>query len=110
MSQMKRRLAREEQRQCMHQLKGLTMYLLLTGTEGEGKSLLTELNTIPQILSTHTAGEPPAWLSGRREFVAHGMVIQSVVQSVFCEPIEPSEPTILNDIGSGIFTKKPTEF
>ena len=76
----------------------------MTGTEGEGKSVSTELNTIPQILSTHTDGEPPDWLSGLREFVAQGMVIQSVVQAVFAEPIEPSEPAMLNDMGSGIFT------
>ena len=76
----------------------------MTGTEGEGKSLSTELNTIPQILSTHTDGEPPDWLSGLREFVAQGIVIQSVVQAVFAEPIDPSEPAMLNDIGSGIFT------
>ena len=82
------------------------LYLLLTGTEGDGKSVLTELNTIPQILSTHTWGEPPDWLSGLRELVAQGIEIQSVVHSVFIEPTDPSEPTILNDMGSGSFTAK----
>lgn len=82
------------------------MYLLLTGTEGDGKSVLTELNTSPQILSTHTWGEPPDWLSGLRELVAQGIEIQSVLHSVFMDPTDPSEPTILNDIGSGILTAK----
>ena len=101
LSRMKARLQLAKENRRFH----ASVYLLLTGTEGEGKSLLTELNTIPQILSTHTAGEPPDWLSGLREFVAQGIVIQSVVHSVFCEPTDPSEPVILNDIGSGIFTK-----
>ena len=101
LSRMKARLQLAKENRRFH----ASWYLLLTGTEGEGKSLLTELNTIPQILSTHTAGEPPDWLSGLREFVAQGIVIQSVVHSVFCEPTDPSEPVILNDIGSGIFTK-----
>ena len=82
------------------------LYLLLTGTEGDGKSVLTELNTSPQILSTHTWGEPPDWLSGLRELVAQGIEIQSVLHSVFMDPTDPSEPTILNDMGSGIFTAK----
>ena len=84
----------------------ITLYLLLTGTEGDGKSVLTELNTIPQILSTHTWGEPPDWLSGLRELVAQGIEIQSVLHSVFMDPTDPSEPTILNDMGSGMFTAK----
>ena len=84
----------------------IEMYLLLTGTEGDGKSVLTELNTSPQILSTHTWGEPPDWLSGLSELVAQGIEIQSVLHSVFMDPTDPSEPTILNDMGSGIFTAK----
>ena len=76
----------------------------MTGTEGEGKSVVTELNTMPQILSTQTSGEPPDCASGLRVLVAQGMVSQSVTQPVFSEPTDPSLPVMLNDMGSGSFT------
>ena len=82
------------------------LYLLLTGTEGLGKSVSTELKIIPQSLSTQPAGEPPDWASGLRELVAQGIEIQSVVHSKVKDPTDPSEPVILNDMGSGIFTAK----
>ena len=82
------------------------LYLLLTGTEGLGKSVSTELKIIPQSLSTQPEGEPPDWASGLRELVAQGIEIQSVVHSKVKAPTDPSEPVILNDMGSGIFTAK----
>jgi len=64
-------------------LTGLTptFNLLLTGTDGEAAGVVTELKTIPQILSTQTVGVPVCTI-GSRVLVAQGMVSQSVTQLV----------------------------
>ncbi len=65
---------------------------------------MTELKTIPQILSTQVAGVP-VWAVGSMLLVAQGMVIQSVAQLVPTKvPAAGEPPVILNDI-EGVFTK-----
>ena len=58
--------------------KNSKMLLLVTGTDG-ADAPCTELKTMPQIRSTHTAGVP-VWATGSLLFVAQGIVIQSVLQ------------------------------
>ncbi len=53
----------------------------MTGTDGEAAGVVTELKTIPQILSTQTVGVPVCTF-GFMVLVAHGMVSQSVTQLV----------------------------
>ena len=76
--------------------------LLLTGTLGEPAAVVAELKTIPQIRSTQTAGVPVC--VGELELVAHGMVIQSVVQVVpTTEPAAGLPPVMLKAM-EGVFT------
>lgn len=74
-------------------------HLLLTDVGVLPLCEVTELNTIPQIRSTHTGGVP-LWTLGSMVFVAHGMVIQSVEQPVSTMlPVKVVElPVTLNDI------------
>jgi len=60
---------------CTKMLNGLEK--LYTGTFGELATVVAELNTIPQILSTQTTGVP-SWALGSFVLVAQGMVNQSV--------------------------------
>ena len=53
----------------------------MTGTDGEAAGVVTELKTIPQILSTQTVGVPVCTI-GSMVLVAQGMVSQSVTQFV----------------------------
>ena len=67
---------------------------------------MTELKTIPQILSTQTVGVPD-WAVGLLVLVAQGMVIQSVMQlSPTTEPAAPAapDPVTLKDMAM-LFTK-----
>jgi hypothetical protein len=76
---------------------------LFTGTDGDPAVVVAELNTIPQILSTQTAGVPVC-VVGSLELVAHGIVIQSVVHEVPTTlPSAGVPPVILNDM-AGVFT------
>ena len=60
---------------------------------------------MPHILSTQTAGVPVC-VVGSFEFVAQGIVIQSVVQEVPTTlPSAGVPPVTLNDI-AGVFTEK----
>ena len=60
--------------------------------------MAAELKTMPQILSTQTAGVP-IWVVGSLELVAHGMVIQSVVQAVPTTlPAAGLPPVMLKDM------------
>jgi hypothetical protein len=78
--------------------------LLYTDVEDVVEAAVTELKTIPQILSTQVAGVP-VWAVGSMLFVAQGMVIQSVAQLVPTTlPAAGEPPVILNDI-EGVFTK-----
>ena len=60
---------------------------------------------MPQILSTQTLGVP-LWALGKFVFVAHGIVIQSVLQSTepTTDPWAETPPVKLNDDGLA-FTK-----
>lgn len=62
-------------------------------------------HTIPQILSTHTAGVP-LWAVGFIKLVAHGMVIQSVAQlgPINAPTAMVADPVTLNDM-AGVLTK-----
>ena len=67
---------------------------------------MTELKTIPQILSTQTVGVPD-WAVGLLVLVAQGMVIQSVMQlSPTTEPAAPAapDPVTLKDMAM-LFTE-----
>ena len=87
-------------------------YLLFTGLAvAVPVAAVTELNTMPQILSTQVMGEP-VWAVELSVLVAQGMLIQSKEQSV--PTIEPALlvplpvfcPCILNAIESGVDTKR----
>ena len=79
--------------------------LLLTGTEALVEGVVTELNTIPQILSTQTLGSP-LWAKGKFVLVAQGIVNQSMAHAATptLEPYPATPPVILNDDGV-VFTK-----
>ena len=64
---------------------------------------MAELKTIPQIRSTQTAGVPIC-VVGSFELVAHGIVIQSVVQAV--PTILPARglPPVILKLMAGLFT------
>ncbi len=80
------------------------MCLLLTGTLGCPAAVVTELKTMPQILSTQVVGVPFCAV-GSLVLVAQGMVIQSVVQATepTTEPRVGLPPVTLNDM-AGVFT------
>ena len=73
---MLKNFANQEIMKCLG--KNSKMFLLVTGTDG-ADAPCTELKTMPQIRSTHTAGVP-VWATGSLLFVAQGIVIQSVLQ------------------------------
>ena len=65
--------------------------------------MVAELNTMPQIRSTQTAGLP-VWVKGSFVLVAQGMVIQSVAQVVpTLLPSAGVPPVMLKDI-AGVLT------
>ena len=67
-------------------------HVLFTGTEFCPEAAVTELKTMPQILSTQTIGVPD-WAVGLFVLVAHGMVNQSVMQlSPTTAPEAPAAP------------------
>ena len=67
----------------------------------EFEFVVTELKTMPQILSTQTVGVPD-WAVGELVLVAQGMVTQSVTQvSPTTEPsIAAAPPVRLNDMAT----------
>ena len=89
------------------------IYLLLTGFTIAVlmSNCVTELKTIPQILSTQVFGpselaEVKLCWSWRKEFVAHGIFIQSLAQEdATSVPAVPTSfitlPEMLNDIDEG---------
>ena len=83
-------------------LKLLLYYyiILLTETEDDAAGVLTELKTMPHILSTQTLGVP-LWAKGNLVFVAQGIDIQSVMHATepTTEPAAVTPPVKLNDAG-----------
>ena len=71
----------------------------MTGTEGDPAAVVTELKTIPQILSTQANGDPDCAV-GSSVFVAQRIVSQSVMQfaSPTTLPRVGVPPVTLNDI------------
>ena len=67
---------------------------LETGTDGDPAEVVTELKTMPQILSTQIDGVPDWTLL--LLFVAHGIVIQSVEQAVLTLLPSAGDPPIRN--------------
>ncbi len=80
---------------------------LLTGTAADPAAAVTELNTIPQMRSTQAAGDPDC-AAGSIVFVAHRIVIQSVMQlpSPTTLPRVGVPPVMLNDIAIVFAWKK----
>ena len=74
--------------------------ILLTEAEDDAAGVVTELKTMPHILSTQTVGVP-LWAKGNLVFVAQGIEIQSVMHATepTTEPNAVTPPVKLNDAG-----------